>query len=225
MALRSVKMLMNSLVSQTFWEALMNRVLRYLALIGLCACHSQDNIISDSDMLTFDQSARQIRTVCDNERERLVSALDRLANTPLHEATFENSVEAIEAAVTSLNNTMNPLTFLKYTSTDAEIRAAADLCETAVQKMFVDIFVRDDLYSLIVAVKDKKLPLDDNSAFLLEEYISSFQRNGLALPPDERKGFIEKKKRLVTIEAEFAKNLIEWEDALAVEETALAGLS
>lgn len=203
--------------------------MRLLCAFGLVSillsCSSEAPNLSEPQMLTFAYKPSEIQTVCDSQRKILFSSLDTIATVGPSDATFENSIAKIELAITELNNVMNPITFLKYTSDNEEVRASADQCELAVQQMFVDIFVREDLFRLLQVVKTKKLNLDSDSSFLLDEYISSFQRNGLELSEPERKVFVEKKKRLVALESEFSKNLVEWEDALAVDEGDLDGLS
>ncbi len=204
----------------------MARLCNFLILAGsLVSCSSDDLFVSDPFMLTFNQSPVEIQSVCDGEQARLKASLDAVAGIAAETVNFDNTIGVIESAITMLNNRMNPVTFLKYISDGEAVRDAADACEQAVQQMFVDIFVREDLYRAVKAVKDSQISLDGDSAFLLDEYITYFQRNGLGLSAENRKAFIEKKKRLVTLESDFSKNLVEWADSLAVSTAELEGLS
>jgi len=131
-------------------------------------------------------------------------------------------VYALECASAEFSNATNPPLFLKYVSTDPAVRKMADEWETKVQKLFVDLFAREDLYRRLRAIDAKKLQGVESR--LLEEHISAFVRNGLELPADKRAVFLEKKKRLVQIESEFSKALVEWEDSLPLELKDLEGL-
>jgi len=135
---------------------------------------------------------------------------------------FDSVVGALERASAEFSNATNPPLFLKYVSADGDVRKQADQWETRVQKLYVDLYAREDLYSRFKSLETKGVtPMQLR---LVEEHLSAFQRNGLELDPNQRQSFLEKKKRLVQIESEFSKALVEWEDSLPLDLKDLDGL-
>jgi thimet oligopeptidase len=174
--------------------------------------------------LRFQYRPDEIDNLSSTQQSQLLAALEPIARLPADRCTFANTVLAMEQAMTRFSNALNPVVFLKYVSSDAEVRNSADRCETEMSQLLVDIFVRADLYAAIKSGQAHSQNLDPVEKRLLEEYTVNFRRNGLELPAADRAKFVEKRKRLVLVEAEFAKNLVEWDDALIVETSQLRGL-
>jgi len=196
----------------------------FAALLSIAVgCSHQERGNAVISTLRFNQSPKDIESLCENQQATLLKRMDELAKTPLAQATFDNSIGAIERVTAEFGDLVNPVLFLKYVSTNPDVRASADKCETAVEKLFVDIFMREDLYQLVKAAKGKQ-KLEPRDERLLDEYLTDFKRNGLELPADKRKIFADKKKELVGIESEFSKNLVEWKDFLEVTAADLDGL-
>jgi len=180
--------------------------------------------VDSSIPFSFGLTANEVKSTCDQERLNFIAKLDRIGGSEISAASFTNTVLAMENAGAEFNNKVGTVSFLKYVSSDADVRAAADECETAISQLFVDVFVREDLYTAIKAVKQKGESLSEDSKLLIEDYLSSFRRNGLELPPEQRALFIEKKKALVKLEADFSTNLNEYQDDLIVTREELEGL-
>lgn len=179
---------------------------------------------SGDPLLVFDQTPEGIDMLYRTETGRLTTSLDLVAAVPLSAVTFQNTILAFENAVTRYGNALNTASFLKYVSSDAGVREAADRCETAVSKTFVDIFVRADLYRVLKAYQDKGDCLAPEDAFLLQESLTNFIRNGLELSTEKQKVFVDKKKHLVELETEFGKNMVEYKDELLVTLAELEGM-
>lgn len=174
--------------------------------------------------MKFNYNPEKIRSVCDGEIATLKATLDKVGKLKPADCTFLNTALEIEKATSHFGNKVNSILFLKYVSPSAEVREAADTCENLVQQLFVDIFTREDLFSALKSSEEKKEPLSTQEAKLLEEYLISFKRNGLELTASDRKIFIDKKKRLVAIESEFANRLVNEEGCLEVTLEQLKGL-
>lgn len=174
---------------------------------------------------SFSATVADIDAACKNEPEKLKARLDAIAKTGT-DGTYENACLPLEYALTDLQQTLTPLIFLKYVSEKPEIREAAGRCEMAIEQMRVDVFAREDLYIPLKAAAarpiTKALPPADKK--LLEEFILAFKRNGLELTPEKRKEFIEKRKRIVQLETDFSKELIEWNDWVEFTQAQLEGL-
>ena len=174
--------------------------------------------------LRFDLTTSEIDTTGEAEKKRILNLIDSIAQTPVEKVSFENTVIRLERGLAEFSNHMTSVMFLKYISSNKEIRASADSLETSVSQMFVDIFIREDLYKVIRTVKDHAGNLSALDQKLLDEYLINFKRNGLELPLEKRKIFIEKKKHLVLIESEFSNNLMAEKDFLLVSLKDLEGV-
>jgi len=200
------------------------KFLGIMAAMTLAACTNQGKMKYSVTPLAFTHSPEQIDTICADQQQRLTAELDRITRLTPAAPSFEGSVLAMERAATAFNNALTPVLFLKYVSTDAVIRKAADRCEQSVQKQFVDIFMREDLFRLFKAVKDSGVSLSAEDSHLLDEYLTLFRRNGLELAGSDREEFSKLKKELVSLEADFSTHLVEWDDYLAVSLAELDGL-
>lgn len=177
-----------------------------------------------AQQLKFDLSAEEIESVSNVEKEKLHATINQIAALRDTAATFENTVLKLDHASAEFSNVLTPVMFLKYISVDEKVRGAADKVETSVQQMFVDIFVREDLFLAIKAAQKHSKNIKPEETKLLDEYLVGFKRNGLELPAEKRATFIEKKKQLVLIEAEYNNNLTKETEFVEFSKEDLAGL-
>jgi len=182
------------------------------------------NNMGQSSSLKFDYSAEQIRDTCNSEIIKLKSHLDQISKLDPETVTFESTVLEMEKRTSEFGNKINPVIFLKYVSPVAEVREAADDAENSVQQLFVDIYSREDIFLKIKSAQNKSQTLSNLETKLLDEYLISFKRNGLELDSEARAKFIEKKKRLVSIESEFANRLVNENNYFEVTLDQLKGL-
>jgi thimet oligopeptidase len=170
--------------------------------------------------LSFAHSDASIQSSYDAQLARLEGQLNEICRQ-VGEG-FEKTALAFELALAQFSRQMTHVLFLKDVSPDAQLRAAAAACDTQIQQYFVDVFAREDLFGALKSCENGVTdPLEKR---LVDEHLTAFRRNGLELSPTLRKTFIEKKKRLVEVEEEFGKRLIEWAEVLWLEKNELAGL-
>jgi len=174
--------------------------------------------------LKFDYSPEAILLICDTEIARLKDQIDKIAKIKVQEANFQTTALSLERATSLFGNQLNPILFLKYVSSSGEVREAADQCENKVQQFFVEIYTRKDLFSAFKAAEKQLGVLQEKELRLFDEYLISFKRNGLELTEESRKIFIQKKKRLVAIESEFATILVNDTTSLELSLEDLKGL-
>ena len=172
----------------------------------------------------FDFTPDEIKSLTQKKTEELLKELAKIAAVPQGQATLQNTLEALELCLAEFNNQLSLPIFLKYVSTDAAVREASDVCETHVQKLMVDIFAREDLFIPLSSLEQKSGSFNPVQKLLLEEYLVSFRKNGLGLPVEKRAAYIEKKKRLVDVEAEFQQNLLKENTFLEFSIEELKGL-
>jgi thimet oligopeptidase len=200
------------------------RLIGVLALLLLISCTRAKPLEFHVNELKFDLTPEQVTQVCSAEKAKLLKDLDALEALPTASATFDNTVHALDLLITEMGNRTDSVLFLKYVSTDPKVRSAADKCETELEQLFVDVFAREKLFTAIKAGFEKSKTMDEPARTLADDFVSRFRRNGLELEPNQRKTFIEKKKLIVALEAEFNKELVEWKETLEATAEELKGL-
>ncbi|RMD40552.1 hypothetical protein DV735_g4563, partial [Chaetothyriales sp. CBS 134920] len=100
--------------------------------------------------------------------------------------------------------------FYQSVSTDQALRDASTEAEKLLDDAYIEASMREDVFKLVDAVRQKNEALDPESQRLLEKVHKGYVRNGLNIPagPD-RDRFKEIKKRLSELGIAFSKNLNE----------------
>jgi thimet oligopeptidase len=115
---------------------------------------------------------------------------------------------------TQMDDRVVPLHFMGSVSTDEKVRAEASTCEEKYNKALVEMFTRKPLYEIVKASTAQN-PDEDR---LISEFKRQFEKNGMQLNDKDLAAFRDLKSKLVTLEAQFSKNLNE--DTTSVEFTA-----
>lgn len=174
--------------------------------------------------LTWTDTPQEIREKCAQAIQELNAAADSVALTELSKATFNDSLMPYEILTSEIQNRINILTFYKEVSVDPDIRAASDTCEQDAAKVGLDLYSRQDLYSVFKAINSNSPPDTEVGKMLLKDTLEAFEQNGLALPESERADFTRRKKRLVELQSGFSKTLGEWKQTLNFSKKDLAGV-
>ena len=104
------------------------------------------------------------------------------------------------------------------------MRDAARASEERIDKYFVDLSFREDLYAAIKAYAGRGEALEGEEARLLEYELRDYRRNGFELPEGERARVRELSDELVSLGVEFQKNISEWDDGILVTREELSDL-
>ena len=100
--------------------------------------------------------------------------------------------------------------FYQSVSTDQATRDASSEAERLMDDFGIESVMREDIYKMVEAVKDKGDKLDAESQRLLEKTYKDYIRYGMSLPAGpKRDRFKEIKKRLSQLSIVFSKNLNE----------------
>jgi thimet oligopeptidase len=103
---------------------------------------------------------------------------------------------------------------------DAANQAAVKLEAYSVQKE-----MREDVYHVVLAYKNKGETLDPDRQRFLDKLLESYQRNGLFLPPDKQKRLKEIKTRISELCIQFQQNLNEDTTTLKFTQSELEGMT
>jgi metallopeptidase MepB len=115
--------------------------------------------------------------------------------------------------------------FYQAVSSSAELRDASTQAEQLMNDYDVEASMREDVFKLIEAVKNRGEKLDPESQYFLDKEYKHYIQNGLGLPSGpKRNRFKEIKKRLSDIATIFQKNLNEETGGVWFTEKELEGL-
>ncbi|KAL9110668.1 MAG: hypothetical protein Q9227_004845 [Pyrenula ochraceoflavens] len=135
---------------------------------------------------------------------------DVVAKVKEQEATFDKVVLPMAHDENNVALEAHILGFYQSVSTDQELRDASTEAEKLMDDFSIESSMREDVFKLVDAVKNKDEKLDPESQRLLDKDHKNFIRNGLNLPAGpKRDRFKEIKKRLSQLQIIFQKNLNE----------------
>ena len=151
-------------------------------------------------------------------------AVGAIVAAPDGQRTFVNTLGALEDAADGVAQAAGQYAFMAYVADDAALRDAAREQEERIDKYFVDLSFREDLYAAIRAYAARGEALGPEDARLLDHQLRDYRRNGFDLPAAERARVRALSDELVSLGVEFQKNINEWDDGIVAPREALDGL-
>ncbi len=150
--------------------------------------------------------------------------LAKIVAIPDARRTFANTVLPMERAESGVNESTGPAIFLKYVSTDAKLRTAADTLEARTSNWGIRTGARVDLYKALTAALKNDPPTDPVDKRLADKMKLDFELNGLSLDKDKRAHLTDLKQQLSDIAIAFETNLDSAQDSLLLSKDELAGM-
>ena len=166
----------------------------------------------------------QVEGACEGAIAACDAAVDAIVAVADEARTFANTLGALEAATDGVAQAAGQYAFMAYVAEDGALRETARAWEERIDKYFVDLSFREDLYAAIKAYAGRGERLGAEEARLLDHQLRDYRRNGFELPEGERARVRALSDELVTLGVEFQKNINEWDDGIVVPREALAGL-
>ncbi len=142
----------------------------------------------------IEMAENEIRTITDNKEE----------------ATFENTIEALEFSGECLDRIANILFNLNSAETSDELQKIAQQASPLLAGFDAEVKQNKELFERIVSVHDKmeSLPLDHEQVMLLEKTYKSFVRSGASLGEKDKKRFKEISVELSKLNLTFGENVL-----------------
>ena len=165
----------------------------------------------------------KIRSITDESIDAARKELDLIAKTPPGEESL-STLQEFEEVSGAILETLGPLRFLKYVSTDKEQRDACDYTEKQVQKFLNETYGRKELFDVIVKLEPQAKSFGEEEQTLLQKTLDDFRHRGAGLPDAERKEFLEISNNLTVLEADFSKLLAEITTTVPCTEEELDGV-
>jgi thimet oligopeptidase len=161
---------------------------------------------------------------------RAIEQCDRIVAeavaVPDQQRTFQNTLLPLDEVADRINTTYGRYAFMRQVTTDANVRAAAQACEEALEKYGIALDFREDVFAAVKAYagQEEAASLQGERRRFLEKTLRDFRRNGFDLPPEQREQVKRLKERLVELDISFSRNIDAWDDAILVTREDLAGL-
>lgn len=153
---------------------------------------------------TAPEQLRQSVTAAIAQGNKRLDAIGKLSE---REATFTNTVRALDDLGHEAEKVASRVELLKETSTSAAVREAATESIKSFQEWAVGLVYREDVYRSVKAYADTRPALDGEDARLLEETLRDYRRAGLHLPSAEREEIERLRKEEARLSTDFQVNI------------------
>ncbi len=172
----------------------------------------------------FEQTPEAVTLAITNAIKRADARLDQLGKTRPEEATFKNTVGALDDISYEAGLTVNRIYLSKETSTNAAVRDAGTEAVKVFSDWAVGLDYREDVYRAIKAFAETKPKLEGEEAKLLTEVMRDYRRAGLDLPKEQRDEVERLRKELSGVTTDFDKNVTDAKKDLKFTKAQLAGV-
>ena len=152
------------------------------------------------------------------------AALDRVAALKRREATFQNTLCALDDIAYQISLTGDRLSLIKETSTNSIIRDSATEAVKQLEEWMVGLDYREDVYQVVRAYADTKPRLKGEDAKLLAETLRDYRRAGLQLPKAQRDQVERMRKELSRLATDYESNITKAQRPVIFTKAELEGL-
>lgn len=185
---------------------------------------AEDHMYDGNGYLHFNYKASELAPKEKAARVALEDALNKIANIPAAERTFENTLLAYEEALDTYGDALGQAGFLAYVSTDEKLRNAALEQAQIISAYMVEVATRRDIYKAFKELESLKPNLPKIEAKMLKDTMIGFKKSGLALDDEKLEQFKEIAKQKSVNSINFSKNIRDYKDYLDVTEEEMEGL-
>lgn len=165
-----------------------------------------------------------IPALMDAALARADAAIAEIIAVPQDQRTFDNTLGALDDALSQLDAETNMAQFVAFVSTDADERAASQEAQRRWDAWTIDLGKNEDLYLAIKAFAATDPQLAPNRRRLLEHTLRDYRRAGMELAPEQREALKLIEKQLSELSIEFQQNVRDDETVVALTHEELQGM-
>jgi thimet oligopeptidase len=155
--------------------------------------------------------------------EKVKDDYEKIKAIPKKDRTFENTVYALETSG-DVGYENAGIGFLQYVSTKKSVRESSNKVSVWKWEQLTVLGDDIDLYRAFKEYNPRKEKLTDEEKVMYKDTKISFERMGFDLPVEKRKELLKIKKKLLKLDSEFGKNIIDHEDFILCTKEELSGL-
>ncbi|KAG5421917.1 PRD1 [Candida metapsilosis] len=149
-----------------------------------------DKVVKEQHYPQWNQTPQEVLQLAKEYATKEKSLFDTVAS--IEDPTVENVLNPFTKFYDESAFPIGQLSFYQHVSADKALRDASTEAEQIIDQSSIEQWSRSDVYSVLKSLKEKKPDLDPESQRYLDKTVLEFERNGLALPDEQR----EKVKKL-----------------------------
>ncbi|MFH2203039.1 MAG: M3 family metallopeptidase [Elusimicrobiota bacterium] len=173
--------------------------------------------------LNFDLTPGQIKATFRSASQNLDAALNAIGAVKPAEATFYNTVHALEKAWVDYQDEMAGIRVLSA-SPRKRVREAVDQVNDMASDMGTAQGMREDIYQAVLAYAEKGEQLTGEDMKLVEDTLLDFRKSGMGLKPADRAKLQRVSSKISKLVRQYEINIREWEGGIDVLPEELAGV-
>jgi len=159
--------------------------------------------------LEWHQTAAQLLQSCEDQIAATKTGIAKIESLTAPEWTFVDSVQAVETATADLNDATTAQTFLASVSPASDVRDAANKCQQEISDYYATLSADPKIYAMAARVQATGDAKTDADKKLVESYVLTGARAGVALPPAQRDKLTKLFQQLNDLQIAFARALAE----------------
>src|SRR6266852_2898382 len=172
----------------------------------------------------FETTATEVQATLDRTIAAGNAALDKIGALKPGEASFGNTIRALDDVGYENSLTEDRLSLMKETSTNAGLRDASTEALKKLEEWSVGLDYRLDVYKAVKAYAHTKPKLKGEDAKLFEETMRDYRRAGLDLPKEARDEVERMRKELSGLTTDFESNITKAQRPLKFTRAELEGV-
>jgi thimet oligopeptidase len=172
----------------------------------------------------FERTTNAVRDAVSGTIASGNAALDQIAGVAPPKATFGNTICALDDLGYRTSLTVNRLSLIKETSTNAAVRDAATDAIKELEEWMVGLDYREDVYRVLKAYAGQKPRLKGEDAKLFVETMRDYRRAGLDLPKPQQDEVERMRKELARLTTDFESNITKAQKAVKFSRAELEGV-
>lgn len=164
-----------------------------------------DKIVNGQHYPQWNQTPQEVLQLASELAVKEKGLFDSIAS--VEDPTIENVLNPFIKFHNEAEFPTNQVLFYQHVSADKALRDASTEAEQILDQSSIEQWSRADVYSVLRSLKEKNLELDPESERFLNKTVLEFERNGLALPEQQREKVKKLQVELSDLKVQFAKNL------------------
>ena len=159
--------------------------------------------------LQWHQTAAQVQQTCDAQIALTKSAIAKIESLSAPEWSFVDSIQAIEKVTADLNDGTTAQVFLASVAPASDVRDAANKCQQELSDYYATLSADPKIYAMAARVQAIGDARTDADKKLVETYVLTGVRAGVALPPAQRDQLTKLFQQLSDLTIAFQRELSE----------------
>lgn len=178
-------------------------------------------------MIQFSKlSAEKISILTGNIIEKTKIAVDTIKSVEPEQVSFENTLLAWDRMYDSFNSGLSVIYLLAYVHPDDGVIKEAQESISNLNKLWNEVILDEGIYRVLKIFEGKAdaEKLNPEQSRCLKKLIRDLERNGLALPAEQKEQVKEVKNRIADLSLRFSANIAAVQDELIVSDEEIKGL-